>query len=63
MMLMSRRKMIAAIAAGPNMPVKNFKLNIQQKITLRKEYIYIYIYIYKTNDHAMTQNNSYSFSS
>jgi hypothetical protein len=53
--------MIAAIAAGPNMPVKNFKLNIQQKITLRKEYIYIYIY--KTNDHAMTQNNSYSFSS
>jgi hypothetical protein len=59
MMLMSRRKMIAAIAAGPNMPVKNFKLNIQQKITLRKEYIYIY----KTNDHAMTQNNSYSFSS
>jgi hypothetical protein len=52
MMLMSRRKMIAAIAAGPNMPVKNFKLNIQQKITLRKEYIYIYIYIKKKNQRS-----------
>jgi len=38
MMLMSRRKMIAAIAAGPNMPVK-----YTTEDNTEKRYIYIYI--------------------